>query len=174
MGAGKTTVGRLLAPLLGWRFVDTDEQLVARFGVPIAALFRDGERLFREREAAAIAASLHEDLVIVALGGGALEHPETRARLAGDAGALVVYLQVPLAVAVARCMAEPDAAVRPVLQEGDALAARFASRLPWYQAAELTIATEEQPPQAIAATIASLVRVRATPPVLDEPNKRAP
>ena len=159
MGAGKSTVGRLLAPLLSWQFRDADAFLTANSGATIAELFtRHGERQFRELEAALIADLLHEADTVISLGGGALEHAETRARLAATASTLVVYLQAPLAVSLERCAAETGSALRPVLQDAAVIERRFLARLPFYQTAHLTIATEQQTPQAIAQRVAAALR----------------
>ncbi len=159
MGAGKTTVGRLLASLLGWRFLDTDALLVAKLGSSIAELFVQlGELMFREYEAGLIADLLRTEVVVIALGGGAMEHASTRASLAGDTGTLLVYLQTSLAVSVARCAAEPGAAVRPVLRDHELLELRFARRKPFYEAADLILPTEGQMPESLAELLAAKVR----------------
>ncbi len=160
MGAGKSTVGRLLAPLLGWRFLDMDTLLSTRTGTTIAQLFTEhGEHGFRAMEAELVAEQLEQTRVVISLGGGAVEHEETRARLLESTGSLVVYLQTPLAVALARCAAEPGSAVRPVLDDADAVERRFNARLPFYGAADLTLHTEGQAPATIAERIATAVRL---------------
>lgn len=164
MGAGKTTVGRLLASLLGRRFLDTDALLVANLGASIAELFAQlGETQFREHEATLIADLLNTEATVIALGGGALEHAATRALLRADTGTLLVYLQTPLAVSLARCAAEPDAAVRPVLRDHELLELRFTRRRPFYEAADLILPTEGQTPESIATGIAAMVRGREQP-----------
>src|SRR5437762_12472973 len=81
MGAGKTSVGKMLAEQLQWRFVDLDDLVVAREGRSIAQIFEEaGESGFRSRESAALQ-QLITDLkssgnAVVALGGGALSQPE--------------------------------------------------------------------------------------------------
>ena len=87
MGAGKTTVGRLLAPLLGWRFLDADHVLTERTGLLIPELFeRHREVGFRALEAEVVESLLTETKIVLALGGGALEHAETRQRVTRDRG----------------------------------------------------------------------------------------
>jgi shikimate kinase len=79
MGTGKSTVGRLIAERLGWRFVDTDEIIEARSGHTIAEIFaQDGESAFRQLEAVVcpeMAALFHQ---VIAVGGGALLNPTIR------------------------------------------------------------------------------------------------
>ncbi len=162
MGAGKSTVGRLLAPLLGWRFLDADQVLTSRTGLSIAQLFwLHGEPAFREMEAALVAELLREENTVLALGGGAVEHPDTqsllRTMLSADSESLLVYLEAPLAVSLARCAAEPGAAVRPVLSDQDLLRRRFATRLPLYRSAHLVMPTVACSPDEIARQIADQV-----------------
>ena len=77
MAAGKTSVGRAVAKILAREFVDTDRVIIAKHG-PVPAIFAErGEGAFRELEAEAVAASLQRGAV-VALGGGAVLHPETQ------------------------------------------------------------------------------------------------
>ena len=70
-GTGKTTVALLLADILGWKAVDSDEEIVRRSGTTIAEIFAtEGETGFRDRESQAIAKLCEEDRLVVALGGG--------------------------------------------------------------------------------------------------------
>src|SRR5882672_2459999 len=91
MGAGKTTVGRLLARRLKRSFYDTDEEIERRCGVRIPVIFDiEGEAGFRAREAQAIAELCAIDGVVLATGGGAVLAEENRRRMA--AHGTVVYL----------------------------------------------------------------------------------
>lgn len=94
-GAGKTTVGRVLARRLGVGFTDADALVVERAGKPISDVFlQDGEPVFRELEREVVAAALDEVDGVLALGGGAVLAAETRERLRGHR---VVHLTVGLA-----------------------------------------------------------------------------
>lgn len=100
MGAGKTTVGGLLADAWGVGFRDTDHDVETTSGRSISDIFvEDGEPAFRELERAAVAAALAEHSGVLALGGGAVLDPDTQALLAGHP---VVYLEVGLADASQR------------------------------------------------------------------------
>jgi shikimate kinase len=100
MGAGKTTVGRAVAELLGVPFVDADAIIEQKAGKPIPEIFfDDGEDTFRALERETVAAALREFDGVLALGGGAIMHEGTRDLLAGHT---VVYLSVELPDAVRR------------------------------------------------------------------------
>jgi shikimate kinase len=99
-GAGKSSVGQLLAERLGVGFRDTDADIVATAGKPIADIFVDeGEPHFRVLEAAAVKAAVAGHTGVLALGGGAVMREETEALLTGLP---VVFLDVALADAVKR------------------------------------------------------------------------
>ena len=166
MGAGKSTTGALLAQKLGWRFLDTDSVIEERTGVTIAQLFEEcGEAAFRTFETETIRDNARGEHLILALGGGAVEAEATREVLAGLDNACIVFLDAPLEVMVARCLAQPAAAERPVLADRERLAQRLAARLPHYREAHLTIATLQLTPQAVADHIFETLCDRcATPP----------
>jgi shikimate kinase len=100
MGAGKTTIGHLVADRLGVPFLDVDDTIAATAGKPIPEIFiDDGEDHFRALERAAIATALAGFDGVLALGGGAVMADETRKLLAEHT---VVYLSVEVADAVKR------------------------------------------------------------------------
>src|SRR3954453_4433140 len=93
-GAGKTTVGRLVAKQLGVSFRDTDTDVEATTGKTVADIFiTDGEATFQALEREAVATALHEHDGVLALGGGAVLDAQTRTSLADHR---VVWLQVSL------------------------------------------------------------------------------
>jgi shikimate kinase len=109
-GAGKTTVGRLLAERLGVGFRDTDDDVERAAGKPISDVFLDdGEPAFRAFERAAVAEALAGYDGVLALGGGAVTDPVTRSLLADHR---VVFLDVGLADAAGRIGLNRD---RPLL-----------------------------------------------------------
>jgi shikimate kinase len=100
MGAGKTTVGGLVAAALGVPFLDSDHLVEARAGKPVSEIFvDDGEEHFRELERLAVADALSTHAGVLALGGGAVLDERTRALLADQR---VVFLSVGLADAASR------------------------------------------------------------------------
>src|SRR3954453_22313706 len=79
MGAGKSTVGPLIADLLGWHFYDADQVLEHRAGCTIAEIFdRRGEAGFRQLEESIVAELLLLNRTVIALGRGAIESASTR------------------------------------------------------------------------------------------------
>jgi shikimate kinase len=92
MGAGKTSVGRLLAQRLGKRFIDADQEIEARCGVTIPVIFEiEGEAGFRQRECSVIEELTRQPGIVLATGGGAVLAPESRHYLASRG--LVIYLK---------------------------------------------------------------------------------
>lgn len=92
MGAGKTTIGRLLATQLRFDFVDSDHEIQGRTGVDIPTIFEfEGEAGFRDRERDVIDALTQREGIVLATGGGAVLDPANRRNL--SARGMVVYLQ---------------------------------------------------------------------------------
>jgi len=171
MGAGKSTTGALLAQKLGWRFLDTDAVIEARAGSTIAQLFSQrGETAFRELETESIRDHVQAEHLVLALGGGAIEAEATRHALAQLEHACIVFLDAPLEVMVARCLAQPAAAERPVLADRERLAARLTARLPHYRQAHLTIATAKLSPQAVADHILEALHDRCAATSVTDPD----
>jgi shikimate kinase len=146
MGAGKSTVGRMLAARLGWPFLDIDSLIAAEQNCPVAQIFADhGEPHFRRLEAEAVARVLHAGhehaQAVVALGGGAIETEAVRQILFAP-GAVTIFLSAPLAELLARCRAGSSGApIRPLLAAAESPEDRLARRLPYYQQAHLTVDT---------------------------------
>jgi len=156
MGSGKTTVGPILARLLGWSFVDADDVIAAEAGCTIPELFRrDGEAAFRERERAAIARLVNRDSLVLALGGGAIEDAATRSLLLSSPATLLMHLEVGLATAQARCRGTE--VLRPVLADQANLASRYQRRLPLYRMAHVSINVDALTPEQVAEALARAI-----------------
>lgn len=150
-GAGKSTVGRLLADALGVTFRDTDDDIEARTGETISDIFiSHGEEHFRRLEREAVVAALAEHEGVLALGGGAVLDPRTQTDLAG---CTVVHLEVSLAAASPRIGLS---ASRPLLvgsprKQWLALAE---ARKPIYAAlATVTVRTDDLTPEQVAQQV---------------------
>lgn len=99
-GAGKSTVGKLLAEQLGRKFFDSDIEIESRLGKSVSDIFtQDGELAFRETEAQVISELLTKDDLVVSLGGGSLLNEVTRELVKSNNA---VWLAVNLAGAVSR------------------------------------------------------------------------
>jgi shikimate kinase len=151
MGAGKTTVGGIVAEALGVPLRDTDDDIVATAGKPISDIFvDDGEDHFRALERAAVAEALDTVDGVLALGGGAILADETRALLKEHR---VVYLEVGLADAVSRVGL---GAGRPLLAINPRATLRHLLdlRRPLYEeVATIVVRTDGRAPDDIAAEV---------------------
>ena len=141
MGAGKSTIGRLLAARLNWQFLDLDAHLEARTGATIPQLFeRHGEAHFRRLESTALASALGRDHTVLALGGGTPEELTNRLLLEQTPATFTIFLDAPFPTLFDRCMLQDIA--RPVLADPAAAQQRFQKRHPLYRRlANLTIDT---------------------------------
>ena len=132
MGAGKSTIGRLLAARLAWNFLDLDTHLEHRTGATIPQLFRDhGEARFRRLESTALASALGQNNTVLALGGGTPEELTNRLLLEQTPATLTIFLDAPFPTLFDRCMLHDIA--RPVLEDPAAAQLRFTKRHPLYR-----------------------------------------
>ena len=150
MGAGKTTVGRLLARRLKLRFIDSDQELERRCGVKIPLIFDiEGEAGFRAREAQVLAELTALDGVVLGTGGGVVLSEDNRRRLA--ARGTVVYLRATPEDLYERVRHDRN---RPLLATADPLARLrelHAERDPLYRdVADLVVDTGKQTVLALA------------------------
>jgi shikimate kinase len=155
MGAGKSTIGGLLAARTGWTFLDLDAHLEARTGTTIPELFaQHGEPHFRRLESTALASALGRTETVLALGGGTPEGLTNRLLLEQTPGTFTIFLDAPFPTLFDRCMLQDIA--RPVLEDPAAAQLRFAHRHPLYtRLARLTIDTADLTPESTVETILS-------------------
>jgi shikimate kinase len=155
MGAGKTTVGRLLADRWGVPFRDTDDDVERADGRTVSDIFvESGEDHFRALERAAVARALSDHPGVLALGGGAVMSKETRAALAGQQ---VVFLSVGLSDAAARVGL---GAARPLLLGNvrGTMKALLDERMPVYESvAVATVDTDGRTPDEVADAVTEVL-----------------
>jgi shikimate kinase len=158
MGAGKSTVGAILARELGWQFIDLDDVIEASSKRTVAEIFREhGEEEFRRRERQAVEQLSNQEQIVLALGGGAVEDVSTRTLLIHPPENCLVFLEAPLPELLARCTTEGK--VRPLLAAPESLTARHNRRLPYYRTAHITVATTGLAPEAVADRVLEHVSI---------------
>ena len=152
MGAGKSTVGALVALTLGWEFLDLDAVIEASSQLTIAQIFRDhGETNFRDRERQTVKELSRREQIVLALGGGTVEDESSRSLLLRSPGTCLVFLEGHLADLIARCAAEGN--VRPLLAAPEVMEARHNYRLPFYRQAHVTVLTSGLAPTQVAQQV---------------------
>lgn len=154
MGAGKTTVGKLFAKHIGWRFVDSDEEIEKAAGCNISDIFSlYGEDIFRDLEKRVLERLLSEEPTVIATGGGAWMQPAIRDMI--KQGATSVWLKAELDVLVSRVSRRNT---RPLLEKGDKRAIMeklMAERYPYYEQADITIDSGEGPHERVVDAMVS-------------------
>jgi shikimate kinase len=153
MAVGKSTVGRLLAQQLGYRFLDTDHIIEERAGADVAWIFDvEGEQGFRDRESQVIEELTALKDVVIATGGGAVLRERNRKLLASRG--CVVHLDSPLDRLLERTQKDRK---RPLLQSGspaDTLARLQREREPLYrEVADYRFVTDRQGPRTLVRAI---------------------
>lgn len=153
MGAGKSTIGRLLAKELGLPFKDSDKEIEERTGASIPLIFDvEGEAGFRDREQAVIAELCEQQGLVLATGGGAVLRAENRQAM--SQGAVVIYLHASVEHQLARTARDRN---RPLLQTENpdqVLTHLLALRDPLYrEIATLIIETDTRPPRMVVQEI---------------------
>ncbi len=163
MGAGKSSVGRILARRLGRCFVETDEMIVAKEGVPIPEIFAGkGEAYFRAAEEEALDLLALKSGDVIATGGG-LPCCEGRPAALRSLGT-VIWLSGDFDVLYRRAL---GAGERPMLagRSRDEVEALYRSRAPFYAQADVAVDTTALGPDQVAARVLKVLRSR-------EPRKR--
>ena len=166
MGCGKSSTGAALAELLGWVFIDLDEEIERKQQVPIRRLFSDrGETAFRAIEHDALRECLARTSrpTVLALGGGAFIQPHNLGLLQGRE-VRSVFLETPVEEMLTRCGVEdePDPEnPRPLAADAAAFRKLYEQRLASYRAAHLTIDTSGKAVEIVAGEIVE--RLKLTP-----------
>ena len=162
MGAGKSTIGRLLAKEVRYLFKDSDKEIEQRTGADIPWIFDvEGEQGFREREQAMIAELCAEDGLVLATGGGVVMRPENRQAI--RQGGRVIYLHTSVEQQLERTSRDRNLPLLRTANPGRVLTELMAIRDPLYrEVADIIIETDERPPRLVVQEI--LAQLQSLPP----------
>lgn len=160
MGAGKSTIGRMLAKELGYRFLDSDRIIEERCGANIPWIFDvEGEDGFRERETAMLDELTDEAGIVLATGGGAVMRSENHPLLKKNS--VVVYLKTSIEQQVERTRKDRN---RPLLQNDDpesVLRNLFEVRDPLYtKLADIVMYTDRKSPRLVVRQLVNRINPR--------------
>lgn len=153
MGAGKSTIGKILAHRIGYRFYDTDHLVMRGFKKPVSQIFEEnGEEAFRKAEILVLQELSRRSRVVVSTGGGTLVRDETFG-IARESGTLV-YLRAPVSDLYERVLFSPKD--RPMVDVPDtelAFRQRFEERRLYYEQSDLTVDTIGRKPDDVVKDI---------------------
>ena len=164
MGSGKTTVGKLLAQRMAWKFVDLDLLIEEAEGTTVAEIFaRAGEPAFRRREQELLRRILLETPQaagrVVALGGGTFAQPANM-ELLQRAQAVTIWLECPVELLLMRCALMSN---RPLFRDEANFRELYEERLPFYQQANFKVQTGPGDPGEVVRQILALPIFQGTP-----------
>ncbi len=162
MGAGKSCMGRKLSARLSLPFVDADREIEKAAGCSIEEIFAEhGEQAFRDGERRVIARLLNDPPHILAAGGGAFMHGETRAAIRDKA--ISIWLRADLPLLLKRTARRDN---RPLLKKGnprEILAQLIEERYPVYAQADITVDSLDGPPEATLERILGALKDYVSP-----------
>jgi shikimate kinase len=163
MGSGKSTVGRMLAAQLAWRFADLDAEIERESGLSISQIFaQKGETVFRDIEHECLArllgsAAARNTRLILALGGGTSAQPRNAALIRefgavrGVAGSVVIWLDCATEELLQRCVLMGD---RPLFRDEASFRKLYEERLPYYRQADYRVESGGEPMRVIEQILA--------------------
>lgn len=153
MGAGKSSVGTILAQRMGWPFVDLDTIIEAGQGASIRQIFEQaGEAFFRQIEHAALVEVIKKAPVVIALGGGTFVQRPNFDLIRKTTGA-TIWLDCPIEDLWQRCAIMDN---RPLFRDRESFFKLYEERLPYYRQAEFRVSTGGRPPEEIVQEILQL------------------
>jgi shikimate kinase len=168
MGAGKSSVGKILAERIGAEFVDVDDRIEEASGKTIGEIFASrGEETFREMERAAIRDSVSAPGRVVAAGGGAFVDEANRRLL--KAYAPVIFLDVSVESVVERLSGDRSRPLFAAEKDAGTLREMMERRRPAYEEADFRVSTDGRSVPEVAARILVLLAHRPGPPRKGEP-----
>src|SRR6187397_721438 len=152
MGAGKSSIGRKLAQRLGLPFVDADSEIERAAGMSISDIFAEhGEPYFRAGEARVIARLLDAGPQVLATGGGAFMHPQSRDAI--RAKAISIWLKAEYDVLMKRIKRRGDRPMLKTEDPGETLRQLMQERDPVYAEADVIVHSRDVPHEIIIAEI---------------------
>lgn len=161
-GVGKTTIGHRTASLLGWGFIDTDDVLAERIGIPVGQILVEyGEERFRQLEAEVLRDLGNEPRMVIATGGGMIISPANREFMRENG--LTIYLQASVETIWRRIQETREKILRPLVigESGQQrLQDLYQTRQAWYEEAPIHINTEEGSQNDLARRLISQALVR--------------
>jgi shikimate kinase/3-dehydroquinate synthase len=171
MGSGKSSIGKRLALKLGLPFIDADDEIERAAAKTINDIFNDhGEAHFRDGERRVIARLLNNGPQVLATGGGAYMHPETRQRVRENG--ISIWLHADLPVLMRRVMKRDT---RPLLREGNpetTMRKLIEARYPIYAEADMTVESRDEPHDlAVSEIVNRLTTMPVTPVQAPSPSR---
>ncbi len=153
MGAGKSTIGKILARRIGYRFYDTDHLVMRGFKKPVSRIFQEnGEEAFRKAELMVLAEITKRSRVVASTGGGTLVRDETY-NIARSTGTLI-YLRAPVAALYERVIFSPkDRPLIDVPEQESLFHERFEERRRYYERSDITVDTIDRKPDEVVQEI---------------------
>jgi shikimate kinase len=162
MGAGKSSIGRRLAGRLGIGFVDADNEIEAAHRMAIPDIFSTyGEAYFRSGEARVIARLLEGGPQVLATGGGAFMHADTRTAIRTHG--VSIWLKAEFDVLMRRIKRRQDRPLLKTEDPGETLRALMTERYPVYGEADITVQSREVPHEKIVDEIVEALAARLAP-----------
>jgi shikimate kinase len=154
MGTGKTAVGRCMAAMLDWTFIDLDQEIEKAAGSTIAGIFRrHGEAHFRALESAQLRRAALCRNTVIATGGGACNSAENQEIMRSTGGR--VWLDAPLELLYRRCCEQPE--LRPLWGSREEMEQLLERRRPFYSQAEVRVSAVDGSVEDLARHILQLL-----------------
>jgi shikimate kinase len=161
MGAGKSTIGKILAQRIGYRFYDTDHLVMRGFGKPVSVIFeQNGEKAFRNAEILVLSELAQRSNVVVSTGGGTLVRDETFT-IARESG-LLIYLRAPVSDLYERVIFSPkDRPQVDVPEQESIFHEYFEQRRHYYERSDFTVDTVNRRPDDVVRDIMTALNLKA-------------